>query len=103
MLTFASFMKEFKSLYLPKDWEEITCIELLQMTQGNNMFCNFAIQVQVVLPQLSSAQLFFSFFVTENAVIDVTVREMVTNIASLHTLSKYMQPILKYSKNNMWF
>jgi protein gp37 len=63
----------------------------------------------VVLPQLSSAQLFFSFFVTENAVIDVTVWEMVTNIAPLHTfqiiikLSKYMEPILKYSKNNMWF
>jgi hypothetical protein len=37
------------------------------------------------------------------------VQEMVTNIAPLHTfqiiikLSKYMQPILKYSKNNMWF
>jgi hypothetical protein len=28
---------------------------------------------------------------------------MVNNIAPLHTLSKYMQPILKYSKNNMWF
>jgi hypothetical protein len=26
-----------------------------------------------------------SFFVTENAVIDVMVREMVTNIAPLHT------------------
>jgi hypothetical protein len=65
----------------------------------------------VVLPQLSSAffRLFCGFFVTENAVIDVTVQEMVTNIATLHTfqikkkLSKYMQPILKYSKNNMWF
>jgi hypothetical protein len=37
------------------------------------------------------------------------VRKMVTNIAPLHTfqikkkLSKYMQPILKYSKNNMQF
>jgi hypothetical protein len=65
----------------------------------------------VVLSQLSSAffRLFFGLFVTENAVIDVTVREMVNNIAPLHTfqinknLSKYMQPILKYSKNNMWF
>jgi len=34
---------------------------------------------------------------------------MVNNIAPLHTfqikkkLSKYMQPILKYSKNNTWF
>ena len=47
---------------------------------------------------------FFGFFVTENAVIDITIQEMVTNIAPLHTfqilkkLSKYMQPILKYSK-----
>ena len=65
----------------------------------------------VVLPQLSLG--FFSaflwLFVTGNAVIDVTVRKMVTNIAPLHTfqikkkLSKYMQPILKYSKNNMLF
>jgi hypothetical protein len=35
--------------------------------------------------------------------------EMVNNIAPLYTfqikkkLSEYMQPILKYSKNNMWF
>jgi plasmid rolling circle replication initiator protein Rep len=54
---------------------------------------------------VASAQL--GFFITENAVIDVTVREMVNNIAPLYTfqikkkLSKYMQPILKYSKNNM--
>jgi hypothetical protein len=39
-------MTEFKKLYLPKDWEEITRIELLQMNQGNNIFWNFAIQVQ---------------------------------------------------------
>jgi len=60
---------------------------------------------------VASAQLsFFSgFFITENAVIDVTVRKMVTNIAPLYTFqikknsSKCMQPILKYSKNNMWF
>jgi hypothetical protein len=58
---------------------------------------------------VATAQLgfFFGFFVTENAVIDITIQEMVTNIAPLHTfqiiikLSKYMQPILKYSKNNM--
>jgi hypothetical protein len=37
----------------------------------------------VLLPSsVASAQL--SFFVTENAVIDVTVRKMVTNIAPLH-------------------
>ena len=41
----------------------------------------------VVLPQLSSPffQLFCGFFVTENAVINVTVQEMVTNVAPLHT------------------
>ena len=60
-----------------------------------------------MLPQFGSV--FFSFFVTENAVIDITIQEMVTNIAPLYTfqikknLSKYMQSILKYSKNNMWF
>ena len=65
----------------------------------------------IVLPQLSSAffRLFCGFFVTENAVINVTVQEMVPNIAPPYTfqikkkLSKYMQPILKYSKNSMWF
>jgi len=45
-LTFAALMTEFKKLYLPKDWEEITRIKLLQMHQGNDMFWNFAIQVQ---------------------------------------------------------
>jgi hypothetical protein len=64
-------------------------------------------QQKVVSISLATAQ--FSFFITENAVIDITIQEMVTNIASLHTfhiikqLSKCMQPILKYSKNNMWF
>jgi hypothetical protein len=35
---------------------------------------------------VASAQLgfFFGFFITENAVIDVMVQEMVTNIAPLH-------------------
>jgi hypothetical protein len=68
-------------------------------------------QSEIVLPQLSSAvfRLFCSFFVTANAVIDVTVQKTVTNIPPLHTfqikknLSKYMQPILKYSKNNIQF
>lgn len=45
-LTFPAFMTEFKELYLPKDWEEITCIELLQMNQGNKLFWDWAIQVQ---------------------------------------------------------
>jgi hypothetical protein len=41
----------------------------------------------VVLPQLSSAffRLFVGLFVTANAVIDVTVRKMINNIAPLHT------------------
>ena len=61
----------------------------------------------LVLPRFGSV--FFSFFITENAVIDITIQKMVTNIALLYTfqikkkLSKYMQPILKDSKNNMWF
>lgn len=46
-LMFAAFMTEFKSLYLPKDWEEIMHIELLQMTQDNDVFWDLAIQVQV--------------------------------------------------------
>jgi glycerophosphoryl diester phosphodiesterase len=46
VLTFMAFMKELKLLYLPKDWEEITRIELLQMTQANDMFWDFAVQVQ---------------------------------------------------------
>jgi hypothetical protein len=29
---------------------------------------------------------FIGFFVTDNAVIDITMQEMVTNIAPLHTL-----------------
>ena len=70
------------------------------------------LHLQLVLPQLSLAfffRFYCSFFITDNVVIDVTVWEMVTNIAPLHTfqilkkLSKYMQPVLKYSKNNMWF
>ena len=41
----------------------------------------------LVLPQLSSAffRLFCAFFVTENVVINVTVQEMVTDIAPLYT------------------
>ena len=63
----------------------------------------------VASAQLGFFSVFFGFFITENAVIDITIQEMVTNIAPLHTfqiyknLSKFMQPILKYAKNNMWF
>ena len=39
-------MVEFKAAYLPKDWEEITRIELLQLTQGNDSFWDFSVKVQ---------------------------------------------------------
>ena len=45
-LTFEDFLAKFKLSYLPKDWEEITHIELLQMTQGEDNFRDFAVQVQ---------------------------------------------------------
>jgi hypothetical protein len=37
------------------------------------------------LISVASAQLYFGFFIIENAVIDVTVWKMVSNIAPLHT------------------
>jgi hypothetical protein len=43
----------------------------------------FLAQLEIVLSQFSLA--FFSFFVTENVVIDITIQEMVINIAPLHT------------------
>jgi hypothetical protein len=45
-LSFADFMTKFCAVYLPKDWEEITHIELLGMTQGNLAFRDFSIDVQ---------------------------------------------------------
>jgi hypothetical protein len=45
-LSFPDFMKEFRAGYLPEDWEEITRIELLAMTQNDLPFWDFAIQVQ---------------------------------------------------------
>ena len=45
-LKFAMFILEFKAAYLPKDWEEIMQIELLQLTQGSNNFWDFTVQVQ---------------------------------------------------------
>ena len=45
-LDFAAFMTEFRAGYLPKDWEETTRIELLQMVQGTNTFWDFSVQVQ---------------------------------------------------------
>jgi hypothetical protein len=45
-LTFVEFMKEFRAAYLPQDWQDITRIELLAMTQGDSSFWDFAIQIQ---------------------------------------------------------
>jgi len=45
-MTFADFLAEFKTAYLPKDWEEITHIELLQLMQGNDSFWDFSTEVQ---------------------------------------------------------
>ena len=45
-LTFTEFMVEFRDGYLSEDWEEVTRIELLGMTQKDESFWDFAIQVQ---------------------------------------------------------
>jgi hypothetical protein len=45
-LTFPAFMTEFRVVYLPEDWEEVTWIELLAMTQADTTFWDFAVQVQ---------------------------------------------------------
>jgi hypothetical protein len=45
-LTFAKFMKLFRTVYLPEDWEEVMCIELLGMTQNNKTFWDFAVAIQ---------------------------------------------------------
>jgi hypothetical protein len=51
------------------------------------------LEVRAAIVSVASAQLslffaffffFFCFFITENAIIDVAVREMVSNIAPLH-------------------
>ena len=41
-ITFVDFMQEFRAGYLP----EVTQIELLAMTQGNNTFWDFSVAVQ---------------------------------------------------------
>jgi hypothetical protein len=45
-LTFPVFLAEFKLTCLLKDWEEITCIKLLQLTQAKASFWDFSIIVQ---------------------------------------------------------
>lgn len=46
MLSFTNFMQEFHAMYLPEDWEEITRIELLAMTQGSDTFWDFSVTIQ---------------------------------------------------------
>jgi hypothetical protein len=52
-MMFSEFMAEFKLAYLPKDWEEITHIELLQLTQAEASFWDFSIIVQAKNSSLS--------------------------------------------------
>ena len=62
----------------------------------------------VVLPRFGLVlfRFFISFFVVENAVINITTQVMMGTIAPLHNfqikkdLFKSVQPILRYSKNN---
>jgi hypothetical protein len=56
-LMFPIFLTEFKLTYLPKDWEEITRIELLQLTQAKGSFCDFSVIVQARNSVLSSTRL----------------------------------------------
>ena len=45
-LTFAEFMVEFRASYLPKNWEQDACAEVLSLTQGNQTFWDFTISLQ---------------------------------------------------------
>jgi hypothetical protein len=56
-LMFPIFLTEFKLTYLPKDWEEITRIELLQLTQAKGSFCDFSVIIQARNSVLSSTRL----------------------------------------------
>ena len=58
--TFTEFMTEFRSGFLPEDWEGITCIELLAMQQGHDSFWDFAIQVQSKNALLRDTESFFN-------------------------------------------
>ena len=55
-MMFTDFMAEFKLAYLPKNWEEITHIELLQLTQADTSFWDFSIIVQVKNSSLSGTR-----------------------------------------------
>ena len=46
-LLFDSFMIKFHTNYLVEDWEEDTFRELLSMTQGTNLFWDFAVAVDM--------------------------------------------------------
>ena len=55
-MTFVDFLAEFKLAYLPKDWEEITRIELLQLMQGEIPFWDFSVKVQAKNSVLSGTK-----------------------------------------------
>jgi len=45
-LTFEEFMKEFRTSYLPPNWEEDMCSEVLSLTQGQQTFWNYVVTLQ---------------------------------------------------------
>lgn len=55
-LTFAEFMKEFRTAYLPEDWEEIARIELLGTVQKDDTFWDFAVNIQTKNSLLCNTQ-----------------------------------------------
>jgi hypothetical protein len=59
-ITFTDFLAKFKTAHLPKDWEEITCIELLQVMQGTDSFWDFLVQVQAKNSILAGTQSHFT-------------------------------------------
>ena len=55
-MTFTDLMTEFKQAYLPKDWEEITRIELLQLAQADTPIWDFSVEVQAENSSLSGTR-----------------------------------------------
>jgi hypothetical protein len=45
-LSFSRFMTKFRTAYLDEDWEDAICRELGSMTQGTDLFWDYAICVQ---------------------------------------------------------
>jgi hypothetical protein len=48
-MMFVDFLAELKLTYLPKDWEEITCVESLQLMQGKMSFLDFSVKISVAM------------------------------------------------------